>query len=189
MSQGCDIMLHALVIGGTGMLSNVSLWLVSEGYNVSVIGRTPKRMERLISASQDTSKITPLLVDYRYEAELKEKLGLTIQKNGPVDLVIAWIHSGEKKVIDVLSKLHASDDLTWKLFHVLGSSSNVEQIKNTVKVPNNCLYKQIQLGFIIEDTHSRWLTHDEISAGVIEAISNDNCVTIVGTLFPWDKRP
>ncbi len=31
--------MHALVIGGTGMLADVSLWLVREGYYVSVIAR------------------------------------------------------------------------------------------------------------------------------------------------------
>ncbi len=32
-------MAHALVIGGTGMLADTTLWLVKNGYDVSVIGR------------------------------------------------------------------------------------------------------------------------------------------------------
>lgn len=31
-------MKHALVIGGSGMLAKVSLWLAENGYTVSVIG-------------------------------------------------------------------------------------------------------------------------------------------------------
>ena len=41
-------MKHALVVGGTGMLSNVVLWLIAEGYQVSVIARDAGRMNRLI---------------------------------------------------------------------------------------------------------------------------------------------
>lgn len=182
-------MRHALVIGGTGMLSKVSLWLVNEGYNVSVIGRSPERINQLISASEDTARITPLLVDYRCEIELIEQLKVAIKKNGPFDLVVAWIHSAGKNALDVISHELSYDNLTWRLLHVLGSSANLEEVKNKVTIPNNCLYKQVQLGFIIENDNSRWLTNEEISAGVIEAISNDKSVTIVGTLVPWEKRP
>jgi hypothetical protein len=45
------------------------------------------------------------------------------------------------------------------------------------------------LGFKIEDNSSRWLTNDEISSGVIEAITNDEEEKIVGIVSPWDKRP
>ncbi|WP_416149971.1 short-chain dehydrogenase [Salipaludibacillus sp. HK11] len=171
------------------MLSKVSLWLVNEGYHVSVIGRTPEHMKQLISASKESVRITPLLVDYIKESELREQLKMTIEKNGPVDLVVAWIHSVGKNVLAVISQELSSDNLPWKLFHVLGSSSNLKDIKNKVTVPSNCLYRQVQLGFIIEKDNSRWLTHEEICYGVIEAISNERFVTIVGTLFPWGKRP
>ena len=41
--------MYALVIGGTGMLTDVSLWLVREGYHISIVARNRERMERLIS--------------------------------------------------------------------------------------------------------------------------------------------
>lgn len=34
-------MKHALVVGGTGMLADVSIWLVNQGYQVSIIARNP----------------------------------------------------------------------------------------------------------------------------------------------------
>jgi short-subunit dehydrogenase len=117
-------MMHALVIGGTGMLSKVSLWLVNEGYTVSVIGRNPERMNQLINASEDGSRITPLLVDYRNEIELREQLITAIKKNGPINLVVAWIHSVGKNALNVISQELSSDNHTWRLLHVLGSSSN-----------------------------------------------------------------
>ena len=48
-------MAHALVIGGTGMLADTSLWLVNNGYHVSVIGRSAHRMEDL----RNRTKIPP----------------------------------------------------------------------------------------------------------------------------------
>lgn len=78
-------MAHALVIGGTGMLADTTLWLVKNGYDVSVIGRNANRMECFISKSSNPSRGTPILVDYLDIALLKEKLEETIAHNGPIE--------------------------------------------------------------------------------------------------------
>ena len=57
-------MAHALVIGGTGMLADTSLWLVNKGYHVSIIGRSAHRMEDLRNRTTKTSLLTSILVDY-----------------------------------------------------------------------------------------------------------------------------
>ncbi|WP_191126266.1 Rossmann-fold NAD(P)-binding domain-containing protein [Cerasibacillus terrae] len=41
-------MKHALIVGGAGMLSNVSLWILDKGYHVSIIARNPRRIKNLI---------------------------------------------------------------------------------------------------------------------------------------------
>jgi hypothetical protein len=45
------------------------------------------------------------------------------------------------------------------------------------------------LGFVIEGGHARWLTNDEISAGVLRALESADPVTIIGTVTPWGARP
>jgi hypothetical protein len=46
------------------------------------------------------------------------------------------------------------------------------------------------LGFAIEpDGRSRWLTHDEISAGAAEALADARPLSIIGTVTPWSARP
>jgi hypothetical protein len=180
---------HALVIGGTGMLSKISLWLVNEGYHVSVIGRNPERMNQLINLSKEKSQFTPLLIDYCQDIQLREQLKRTIKKSGPINLVVAWIHSAGKNVLNVVSQELSSDKNSWRLFHVLGSSSDLNEVKNKTKVVPSFLYHQIQLGFIIENGHSRWLTNDEICDGIKDSIVNDKLLKIVGTLEPWEKRP
>ncbi|MFJ7889091.1 hypothetical protein ACIQYL_13470 [Lysinibacillus xylanilyticus] len=53
-------MKHWLVIGGTGMLKDVSVWLINEGNHVTVIGRQQKKMQNLINEVKNASKLTPL---------------------------------------------------------------------------------------------------------------------------------
>ncbi len=76
-----------------------------------------------------------------------------------------------------------------KLFHVNGSSTNLEDMKKKINVFENVDYYQIQLGFILENDNSRWLLHEEISNGVIQAITEGKIKHIVGTIEPWEKRP
>ena len=50
-------------------------------------------------------------------------------------------------------------------------------------------YRRVILGFVVEGGKSRWLTHEEISGGVIEAVQKDAERYIVGTVEPWSMRP
>lgn len=181
---------HALVVGGTGMLSNTSLWLASKGYHVSVIGRNANRMESLIRKSIDKSLITPILVDYSDESQLKRKLRHVIDQNGPIELVVSWIHSYSDSALGIITKEISNwSEGAWTLFHVLGSSRNLSEIKREITLPDSCRYRQVQLGFIIENHHSRWLTNEEISQGVIDSIKNDKIINTIGTIEPWERRP
>lgn len=79
---------HALVIGGTGMLAGVSIFLAKEGYSVSVIGRTPAKFDRLKSESPPGS-IFPIQVDYHSEALFTE-IEKAIAEQGSFDLIVSW---------------------------------------------------------------------------------------------------
>lgn len=183
-------MKHALVVGGTGMLSGVSLWLVEQGYHVSIIARHSWRMEQLMNQTIFPNHITPLLVDYRHDNALRRQVNDTIINNGNIDVVVAWIHhSVANNALSIIVNEVAKNQDEWELFHVLGSSSNLASIKQKAAVPDNCLYYQVQLGFVKEATYSRWLTNEEISSGVIEALQTKKAVHIVGQLEPWEDRP
>ena len=179
-------MKHALVIGGTGMLAKVSIWLSENGYHVSVIGRNPEKMQRLLE--QNPAQMTPVLVDYTNSKELAEHLVHIQQKNGPIHLVVAWIHSTGQYVIPCLTELIPRSQ-SWRLFHVNGSSANLQEIKAKTAIPANIYYHQVLLGFKIESGMFRWLTHEEISDGIIEAIRENKSKHIIGTITPWKKRP
>ena len=179
-------MKHALVIGGTGMLKQASVWLSENGYHVSVIGRNPKKMQQLLE--QNPMQLTPVSVDYTNTKELAEQIRCMQQKNDPIELVVAWVHSTGPHVIPcILEMLPAIQPV--EFFHVNGSSSNLKDIKAKTAVPKHVFYHQIQLGFKRENGISRWLTHDEISQGVIEAVRSGKSESVIGTTKPWDKRP
>ena len=175
-------MKHALVVGGTGMLSGVSLWLLKQGYHVSIIARNSERMRDLTEQTDLEDHLTPLLLDYSDYDELQNKVHATISRNGDIDIVVAWIHSTAKNAIKIITKEVSISKSEWKLFHVLGSNADLYKIKREVAVPTGCSYYQVQLGYIIDGTHSRWLTNKEISDGVIEAIKKRNKILIIGQI-------
>lgn len=182
-------MKHALVVGGTGMLSKVSLWLLDNGYHISIIARNPERMKQIIEKTSLNSHVTQLLVDYRDSDKLKEKVNATIKQNGNIDIVVAWIHSIAPDALKIIVQEISIRKYRWELFHILGSSSDLNEIKREVKIPKGCLYYQLQLGFVIEDSGSRWLTNKEISEGVIKAIKERNKILTIGQIDPWDEHP
>ncbi|ALA71233.1 short-chain dehydrogenase [Geobacillus stearothermophilus 10] len=181
--------MHALVIGGTGMLADVSLWLVRKGYHVSVIARRRARMKQLIDRTGQMASITPLLVDYRDQKTLCSLICQTIRKNGTFDLIIAWVHTDGKQALPTVIEKNSGHPGPWRLFHVLGSRADPTEMKQKLCLPAACLYRQVQLGFVVEERSSRWLTHQEISGGVMDAIRRDAPFHLVGTLEPSKKRP
>ncbi|OZU89649.1 short-chain dehydrogenase [Virgibacillus indicus] len=182
-------MKHALVVGGTGMLSGVSLWLLESGFHVSIIARNAERMESLVERSSFREHITPILVDYRNDTELKEKVNIAMNQLGNIDMVIAWIHSNSERALQLITKEVSYQSTEWELFHILGSSSELGEIKKEVHAAPSYSYYQIQLGYVDEESNSRWLTNKEISDGVIEAIIKKDSVHIIGQIEPWEKRP
>lgn len=180
---------HALVIGGSGMLAGACLRLAEQNFKVSVIGRNPHKMKRLCDQHRN---IVPVLTDNTDHDDFALKLSDIMHIYGPARLVIAWIHHHDKAVLRQTAKAirkTGGKDFVWDLFHVLGSSAHLEEIKRFVSMPAECHYHQVQLGFVMEQGHSRWLTHEEISRGVIDAIQKKRKCSVIGRLEPWNMRP
>lgn len=173
---------HALVIGGTGMLAEVSIFLAREGYSVSVIGRTAAKFERL-KADSPSDSINPIQVDYYSEALFAE-VGESIAEHGPIELIVSWTTNYQS-----LQRICEMNDLakSFRLVHVKGSRRYFED--ETILIPANCTYEKVFLGFVIEGEASRWLTNDEISNGVIQQITSKGEERIVGQLIPYSARP
>lgn len=72
--------MHVLVVGGTGMLQEVSKWFVAKGIHTSVISRNVNRLERIKNSCNTPEKVTCLAVDYHNSDELRAKVKNTMKK-------------------------------------------------------------------------------------------------------------
>lgn len=182
---------HALIIGGTGMLVNAALHVAANAEHISLFSRNVSRMQRVENLATNAGShgmfhFYPL--DYSNLASIRQSVDAALQKSGPADLVIAWIHSSSAGTFEtLLEEVALLQSSEWRLYHVRGSNAYLEHA--SIQVPDGCLYREVILGFVLENSKSRWLTNKEISAGVTEAILKDQSRFIVGTCEPWEKRP
>lgn len=130
-------------------------------------------------------KLHPLYVDYRHLVEFKQNIKQTFDW----DLIIAWIHRVPENPMETLLESIQEQETNCHLYHVLGSSSDLNEMRETLEIPKHCYYHQVKLGFKVDHNQSRWLTNSEISDGVIEAIKSGQSTYIVGQLEPWGQRP
>ncbi|MFJ8088931.1 short-chain dehydrogenase [Lysinibacillus sp. NPDC095746] len=182
-------MKHWLVIGGTGMLKGVSLWLIQEDNHVTVIGRQQKKMQSLINEANYSLKLSPLIVDYTNYNSFRTALIESQETLGSFDCVIAWIHGSDIRVWESLFRA-IPNTKNVILYHIKGSSSYVNNERTKNNIPSNITYRVVKLGFIIEDNNSsRWLTNSEIAQGIIDAIEHEIPEKHVGVFEPWNLRP
>ena len=85
---------HALVIGGTGMLSGVSKYLCAKYRTVSVIGRNKHKMYSLIRETEFLKgNVNPVIADYTDEDKVISLVEEAIENFGDIELAAGWIHS------------------------------------------------------------------------------------------------
>ncbi len=181
--------MQALVIGGTGMLSDLAIWLAEKYQCVSVIGRSWPRLERLVTrAGQLSERIIPISVDYTDHEMLTDAIRKNLWRNGPADLVVAWVRSGNNDALEAVAReISSHSHEPWRLFQVRGSVGFKK--RSTPRLPEEVLYREVVLGFRIEGGHSRWLTDEEIWKGVRDSILEDRDLSIVGQIDPPDLMP
>ena len=173
---------HALVIGGTGMLKNACVALARKGFAVSIIGRTTSKFQSLISESPPNS-IFPIVADYNKE-DVFDVVRTAMSRRGPFELIVSW--SPNYKAVARICALNQGIE-KFCLFQVKGSRRYFED--EPIHLPANCHGRKVFLGFILENGQSRWLTHDEISNGVIYQIETNQTNGIIGQIEPYNLRP
>jgi len=104
----------ALVIGGTGMLAGTVLWLVEQGYRVTVLARDRRKFEQMRQDMPDPQAVRFIQLDYHQTTELKSAMEELVAETGPIDLVVSWIHSSAplalETILDVLSRSRSHGD-------------------------------------------------------------------------------
>ncbi len=182
---------HAVVLGATGMLRAATLGLVERGFNVTAVARNQKRLSRL--EDDGDGKIRAVALDYRDGDQLAGALSEAEEERGDVALIIAWIHSVAPDAPLLVARTLATGHKL-RYAHVLGSAAADPAIEDdrrrrSFDAVHGVAYQEVILGFVREAKGSRWLTNEEISAGVLHAVDSHASRSIVGTVRPWDARP
>ena len=174
-------MKHAAVIGGTGMLAGVTRNLARQVDAVAVVARRLARIEAL-----QLSNVRGLPLDYRKRGALTHALGVAARVHGPLDLVVAWIHGDSAQGhAEVCASLAPPARYVRVLGHAAGAP---DAAVPDIRLPGVSV-QDVVLGFVVERTASRWLTHAEICQGVMSAIDTGRPRTVVGQIEPWCARP
>ena len=181
-------MAHDLIVGGSGMLAGLAEAMARAGRDVSVIARGRDRLERLAARH---AGIHPLPLDYTSDAELDAGLAQAADERGPFQRCVAWMHDDSKA-----RALKIARQVADVYCEVLGSAS-ADPAKPERLAAWHDLFRPLAapklrlavLGFVVEAGAARWLSDDEISAGVARALESADPVTVVGTVTPWTARP
>jgi uncharacterized protein YbjT (DUF2867 family) len=167
---------HALVVGGSGMLAGLCRALASEGWQVTVVGRNEEKLAR---ATGGDSRLHALSVDYEDVDAFTAALDVAASARGPVTLAVCWIRSWAPHSLLAAADAVVADG---RLFHVLGSQGSDDSAPaiEALEAREELRYRQVQLGVVDESTGHRWLTNEEISAGLRDAIRGDRPYYLVG---------
>jgi len=186
---------HALVIGGTGMLRQVAVHLARQDHTVSVIARDIERLRAVVDATQHADGVVNVIpVDYHDSAALAAAIREAAMILGPVTLAVSWIHTSAAEAPYAVADAINQGGHICRFFDVLGSSAGdpahpMAEREERFRAFAHIRYRRIVLGFCVENDGSRWLTNEEIQAGVLEALAEDQVSSIIGTVSPWSRRP
>ena len=159
---------HALVIGGTGMLAGLTRALVARGHSVTSIARRATLLSERACTDQSRGLLVPVALDYRDSAALEEALAHVVRERGPVDLAVCWIHTDAPHAPGLVARALAAGA---RLVQVFGTRH-----WPLAEIPLHVAYRQVLLG----TSGGRWLTHEEISEGVLAAMDADLPCRVVG---------
>lgn len=149
---------RALVLGGTGMLAGVAAELLDDGWHVVLPSR-----RRPPGHQHATHWVR---ADWADPAGLVD--GARAALGGPAQLLVAWVHHETRT-----SVLRAVEPLLTPaapVVEVYGSTATNPLGGHPDPVLADHPTHQVVLGYVRHAGRTRWLTHDETSAGVLGAV-------------------
>jgi hypothetical protein len=177
------------------MLRNVVVRLASRYATVSVVARTPHRLDAVKAAAGPRgNRVNTIALDYRDRGAFRGRLLEARERFGRYALAVGWIRTSATDARDsVLDLMNVGPDIA-RYFDVIGSTGrhpaavSVERHRRYDGLPF-VGYRTIVLGFVAEGGRTRWLSDAEISEGVMHAVTSDALSSVVGELEPWTARP
>jgi len=154
------------------MLASLSKKLTEEFDIVGVVGRNPSKISDLETHSP---KIIGIAVDYSDEASFVDQLNHFVGIHGKPQLVVSWIHSTSPEAPLIVANYCDGDfyDITG---HSGALTDHISREREKTIQTTGVTYHRVILG----RNGNRWLTNQEISDGVYQAIQLGNAEFVVG---------
>lgn len=182
---------HTLIVGGTGMLKDVSIALAKRSKLLTSVARTAASLQQLDREMRpDTKRHCTLQLDWS-DTDFLDLLEAHCSAVGYPSLVVAWLHDDDLAP-RIVARIGAACNRC-RFFHVRSSAaadltlSSERLAKAWSDVPVK--HYEIILGFEVTESGSRWLENSEISSGVLTAIERGARKTVIGVVSPWANRP
>lgn len=161
-------MSRALVVGGTGMLSGVVAELVRDGWHVVVPSRryAPIPLDLPESSGEDDRQAIWIEADWSVPGSFAERADKAL--GGKADLLVAWVHDAYREdVLAAVAPLLARDALVVEVRGAAAVAPHGGRPEPSLPEHQTQL---VVLGFVRDGEGTRWLTHREISEGVLDAV-------------------
>jgi NAD(P)-dependent dehydrogenase (short-subunit alcohol dehydrogenase family) len=188
----------ALVLGGTGMLAGCAAALLDQGWRVVLPSRRPRfgmaaraalgPRGQVPSGRVPTKQAKPreVAADWARPDELAERVRAVL--DGPGELLVAWVHSTYREpVLLAVAPLLAPHAPVVEV-HDSGGIHRVHGVPDPVLDGHPT--QQVLLGHIRHGATTRWLSHEEASVGVLDAVrraldGRPPSTHQVGDIDPW----
>lgn len=161
------------------MLAEVTKWYADNNNIVSVIARNEEKMNQMKSRCSHPENIKTIYVNYRELIELRKLLMQNIKEYGPAVEAVIWLHTDGLEALPIVFELMNEKSKVWQ---VIGSKANAEQLRKQFSPSKSMEYNHIQLGSITENNSQRWLTNFEIANGVIRSIQSGHSYSLIGEI-------
>lgn len=163
------------------MLREATDYFISNNFSVTLIARDIEKLNYFKNNYPEKNSIDLISQDYCDTPKFIKAVKENITEHGAFDIVICWIHSkAENSLLQLINTLEKYNNTT-PFYHIKGSSSVGTK---SALYTNKLDYREIFLGFKIDNNNSRWLTHAEISNGIIKAFVSNKKKYIVGQIKP-----
>lgn len=204
----------ALVLGGTGMLRGCAEELLTGGWRVVLPSRRPgargpaearpgqvakaalrggrghvPQTARPAPRTAEEARRVAVAADWARPQELADRVRAVLDR--PADLLVAWVHASYRDaVVRAVAPLLAPHAPVVEVH----DSGAIHPVRG---VPDPALdghpTQQVVLGFVRHGGSTRWLSHEETSVGVLQAVhraldGRPPSVHQVGEIDTWTAR-
>lgn len=160
-----------LVVGGTGMLGDVSRYLAEKCAALTLGARQPQDLARTLGAAA-----------FALDWQDRQQAGGAIAQLGEFDLLVSWLHDDGCWMAEHLER-HLNPAGRSIRVHGAKSKDPAQLNARNTGTRSDIVRQTVILGWVNDPDGRRWLNNDEICKSVISAIDDAaGPVIICGTL-------